>query len=81
MAGEVERVREAIRALEGISDPGDRATAVTELLREWPDLHRELREVRQEAVRTLHEQGATYDEIGPQIGVTGYRASQISRGK
>ncbi|MFP3990672.1 hypothetical protein U9R90_25045 [Streptomyces sp. E11-3] len=81
MAGEVEAVREAIRALEGISDPSARAKATTELLREWPDLHRELREVRQHAVQTWHEQGATFDEIGPQLGTSGYRASQISRGK
>jgi DNA-binding NarL/FixJ family response regulator len=81
MAGEVEAVRAALRALEAISDPMERAKATTELLREWPDLHRELREVRQQAVISAHDQGRTYDEIGEQLGTSGDRAGQIARGK
>ncbi|MCM2427370.1 hypothetical protein [Streptomyces sp. RKAG337] len=81
MAGEVEAVRAALRALEAMPDAAERAAATSELLREWPTLHREVREVRQQAVITLHEQDMTFDEIGAQIGTTGYRASQISRGK
>lgn len=81
MAGEVEAVRAALRALEAIPDARDRAVATSELLRELPALHREVREVRQAAVNTMHDAGATFDEIGVEIGTTGYRASQISRGK
>lgn len=80
MTGEVEAVRAALRALEAIPDAAARARATSELLREWPDLHRELREVRQQAVRTMHDQGASYGEVGEQIGTSGYRASQIARG-
>lgn len=81
MAGEVEAVRRAVRALEGISDPSERARATSELLAEWPALHRLVREIRQQAVSTMHDvQGATYDEIGEVIGTSGYRASQIARG-
>ncbi|MDX3074603.1 hypothetical protein [Streptomyces sp. MI02-7b] len=81
MANEVEAVRAALRALEGISDPMDRAKATTELLREWPELHRELREVRQQAVISAHAQGRTFDEIGPELGMSGDRAGQVARGK
>jgi DNA-directed RNA polymerase specialized sigma subunit len=80
MAGEAERVRAALRALEAISDPMERARETSALLREWPELHRELREVREQAVASAHDQGRTYDEIGEQIGTSGYRASQIARG-
>jgi DNA-directed RNA polymerase specialized sigma24 family protein len=81
VAGEVEAVRAALRALEGISDPMERAVATTALLREWPDLHREVREVRQQAVISAHGQGRTYDEIGEALGTSGDRAGQIARGK
>lgn len=81
MAGEVEAVRAALRALEAIEDAGERAVATTELLRELPELHRMVREVRQQAVITMNKRGETFDEIGERIGTTGYRASQISRGK
>ncbi|MFF9312172.1 hypothetical protein ACF1BS_14800 [Streptomyces sp. NPDC014748] len=80
MAGEAEAVRAALRALEAISDPVERARETSALLRDWPDLHRELREVREQAVRSAHDQGRTYDEIGEEIGTTGDRASQIARG-
>ncbi|MEU6848462.1 hypothetical protein ABZ901_00745 [Actinacidiphila alni] len=39
-----------LRALEGLGDPMERAVATTELLWEWRDLQRALRELRQRAV-------------------------------
>lgn len=81
MAGEAEAVRAAVRALEGISDPIERARETSDLLRGWPELHSLVREIRQYAVIAAHDQGATYDEIGAQIGTTGDRAGQIARGK
>ncbi|WP_406735369.1 hypothetical protein OG508_28150 [Streptomyces sp. NBC_01108] len=81
MAEEVNRVREALRALEAIPDAVDRAAACSELLREWPDLHRVLADVRQQAVITAKEQGHTYRAIGERMGVTGETAGQIAAGK
>ncbi|MEV5168226.1 hypothetical protein ACFW5X_28335 [Streptomyces albogriseolus] len=81
MAGEVERVREALRALEAIPDALDRAQACAELLREWPELHRMVADVRQQAVRTAKEQGHTFREIGARMGVTGETAGQIAARK
>ncbi|MFJ1698168.1 hypothetical protein ACIOHC_24135 [Streptomyces sp. NPDC088252] len=81
MAEEVERVREALRALEAIPDAVDRAAACSELLREWPELHRVLADVRQQAVITAKGQGHTYRAIGARMGVTGETAGQIAAGK
>ncbi|MFJ9754953.1 hypothetical protein [Streptomyces sp. NPDC101149] len=81
MAGEVERVREALRALEAIPDAMDRAAACAEVLRDWPDLHRLVADVRQQAVRTAKEQGHTFREIGSRMGVTGETAGQIAAGR
>jgi hypothetical protein len=81
VAGEVERVREALRALEAIPDAMDRAAACAELLREWPELHRLVADVRQQAVRTAKDQGHTYRAIGERMKVTGETAGQIAAGK
>lgn len=81
MAGEVEQVREALRALEAIPDALDRAAACAELLREWPELHRTLADVRQQAVITAKAQGHTYRAIGERMGVTGEAAGQVAAGK
>jgi DNA-directed RNA polymerase sigma subunit (sigma70/sigma32) len=74
-------VRDAIRALEAISDVSERAEATTKLLREWPELHRLVKEIRQQAVITWHEQGTTYAEIGEALQVERERAWQIGRGQ
>jgi hypothetical protein len=81
VAGEVERVREALRALEAIPDAMDRAAACAEVLREWPELHRLVADVRQHAVRTAKDQGHTFRAIGERMGVTGETAGQIAAGK
>ncbi|MEU0370621.1 hypothetical protein ABZ070_10210 [Streptomyces sp. NPDC006283] len=81
MAGEVERVREALRALEAIPDALDRAAACTELLREWPELHRLVADVRQQAVLTAKAQNVTYRAIGERLGMTGEAVGQIAAGR
>lgn len=81
MAGEVERVRAALRALEAIPDAMDRAAACAEVLREWPELHRLVADVRQQAVITAKEQGHTYRAIGARMGVSGEAAGQVAAGR
>lgn len=81
MAGEVDEVRRALHALEAIPDAMDRAAACSELLREWPELHRTLADVRQQAVLTAKAQGFTFRAIGERIGTTGETAGQIAAGK
>lgn len=81
MAGEVEAVREALRALEAIPDALDRAAACTELLREWPELHRLVADVRQQAVITAKAQGVTFKAQGERLKMTGEAVGQIAAGK
>jgi hypothetical protein len=77
----VEDVRAALLAIEQIGSAADRAKVATDLLREWPELHRTLREIRQQAVVTMAESGMDYPEIGEVIGVDRSRAWQIAKGK
>ncbi|MEU7154093.1 hypothetical protein AB0B15_39690 [Streptomyces sp. NPDC045456] len=82
MAGEVERVRKALRALEAIPDATDRAAACAELLREWPELHRMVADMRQQAVITAKTSGVTYRELGKRMGgISGEAVGQIAAGK
>lgn len=81
MAGEVERVRRALRALEAIPDATDRAAACAELLREWPELHRMVADMRQQAVITAKASGVTYRELGKRMEITGEAVGQIAAGK
>lgn len=74
-------VRGALRALERIEDFEERALVATALLREWPRLHREVREVRQDAVTFMNEAGVDFPEIGRLLGVSRERAFHISQGK
>jgi hypothetical protein len=77
----VQRVVDAIRDLEAISDAGERAKATTKLLRDWPELHRLVKEIRQQAVITWHDRGASYGEIGEALEMERERAWQISKGR
>lgn len=74
---------ESIKAFAAIEDPAKRTEAVSRALRNWPDLHAELRQLRQDSVRKLRdEQGKTWPEIATIIGdgVTPQRAQQIGAG-
>lgn len=78
---EVQRILDAIAALEGISDDAARAKAATAILDEWPSQHARLREVRQQAVLNLKGSGKTWQEIGEILGVHFTRAQQIGVGR
>ncbi|MEU5498482.1 hypothetical protein [Streptomyces griseofuscus] len=79
---EVTRLREAIAAFALIEDDAACTAAVSEALREWPDLHSELRQLREDRVNALRQkQRKTWPEIAAIIGeVTPERAQQISKG-
>lgn len=74
-------VRQALRALERIEDPEERALVTTALLREWPRLHREVKEARQDAVVAMNEGGVDFAAIGRRLGVGTQRAAHIAQGK
>lgn len=78
---EVRRLLEAIDALEAIQDDAACASAVTEVLKQWPEQHSRLREIRQRRVQALKEKGKTWAEIGVILGgVHATRAQQIATG-
>jgi len=76
----VQRVKDAVEAFAQISDPADRARELSGLLSGLPDIHRRIRELRQEAVLELRAGGATQLEVGRVLGVTKARARQIELG-
>ncbi|MCP3820093.1 hypothetical protein NLX86_18930 [Streptomyces sp. A3M-1-3] len=77
---EVQRFLDAVSALEQIEDDAACAKAITDVLKDWPDSHARLREIRQERVLKLREQGKTWQEIGDLLGIHFTRAQQIAKG-
>jgi lipase chaperone LimK len=77
---EVTKLREAVAAFAAIEDDAACTAAVSEALRDWPDLGAELRKLREQRVKALRQQ-RTWPEIAEIIGgVTPERAQQISKG-
>lgn len=79
---EVQKFLDAIDALEAIEDDAACASAVTQVLKDWPAHHARLREIRQQRVRNLKEQQQkTWQEIATILGgVHPTRAQQIAKG-
>ncbi|WP_199570578.1 hypothetical protein [Streptomyces murinus] len=77
-------VREAVEAIKSLfaqtEDPAERFKRLTELLGGWPDLHQQVRAMRQEVGDELRAGGMTYGEIGDLIDVTESRARHIVKG-
>lgn len=73
-------VRAALRGLEAIPDATVRAKAAGLVLREWPGERGLAKEIRQQAVNTLHEGGMDFPEIGEAIGTDRSRAWRIWKG-
>lgn len=77
---EVSRFLDAVKALESIEDDADCAAAITKVLKDWPESHARLREIRQERILNLRAQGKTWQEIGDALGIHFTRAQQIAKG-
>lgn len=79
---EVRGLLEAIAAFGAIEDDAECTAAVSEVLRQWPTYHAQLRELRQARVRALRDgQQKTWPQIASIIGdVTPERAQQIGKG-
>lgn len=80
---EVQRVLDSIDALGDTGDAEDRARRLTELLDQWPDTHKRVREMRQRALAELYDEGRglTYREIGKLLGISFGRVRQIIVGE
>lgn len=78
---EVKRLVEAISAFRDIEDDEACAVAVSRALEDWPGYQTKLRQLRQQRVNALKEQGRTWKEIGQLLGgVSAARAQQIGKG-
>ncbi|MFD6294536.1 hypothetical protein ACFWFU_06995 [Streptomyces sp. NPDC060235] len=73
-------VRAALRGLEAIPDAALRARAAGLVLREWPAERTLPKEIRQQAVDTLHRGGMDFPEIGEAIDTDRSRAWRIWKG-
>lgn len=80
---EVQSVLNAIDALGDTGDAEDRARRLTELLDKWPDTHKRVREMRQQALSELYADGngLTYKEIGALLDISFGRVRQIIAGE
>ncbi|WTC56865.1 GIY-YIG nuclease family protein [Streptomyces cellulosae] len=77
----VAAVRAALRSVAGMADAAEKARVTTALLREWPALHREVKEARQDAVDSLHQgHGWDFPRIARLIGTDRSRAWRIWKG-
>jgi hypothetical protein len=83
---EVQRVVDALRALQEVNldeveDDAALALLLTKALDEWPQGHSQLREMRQQVVRRMHDSGKTWAEIAAAMELKHHsRAQQIARG-
>lgn len=77
---EVSRFLDAIKALEEIEDDAACAKAITDVLKDWPDSHAKLREIRQERILRMRAKEMTWQQIGDELGIHFTRAQQISKG-
>lgn len=77
---EVQRFLDAVEALEAIEDDAACAQAITMVLKNWPQSHARLREIRQERVLRMKSEGKTWQEIGDSMGIHLTRAQQIAKG-
>lgn len=78
---EVTKVLDAIAALGEMEDDAACTAAVSEILRKWPTLGSDLRQLREARVNSLRSKKRTWPEIAAIIGdVTPERAQQIGKG-
>lgn len=77
---EVQRFLDAVQALAAIEDDAACAQAITKVLKDWPESHARLREIRQDRVLRMKAGGKTWQEIGDSMGIHFTRAQQIANG-
>ena len=78
---------DALRALQEVDldaaeDDAALAKLLTDALKEWPDRHAQLREMRQEVVLRMRANGQTWTAIAQAMGLESHsRAQQIAAGQ
>jgi hypothetical protein len=78
---EAQRVFNAMEALEGISDPVERARVLTEVLKALPAQNRRLKQLRQTAVlELLARPGASLRSVGAELDMKHGSVQDIAKG-
>lgn len=77
-----DRLTRLQKELEAIPNPQDRAKAVTDVLRDLPELQEALRVVRQQDLARMHtDDGMSFGQLGALLGITRGRVKQIVDGQ
>lgn len=71
----------SLREALAITDPGDRARALTGVVRTLPQMASEVRAARQAAVLELREAGWSHAQVAELLGVTRGTAQAIAEGR
>ncbi|MER6882599.1 hypothetical protein [Streptomyces althioticus] len=77
---EVRRVLDALDQVEGMEDPVARARAVAQLLKDQPKRNKRLRQLRDQTVRDLREDGMPLRQIAEKVQVSLGTVQDILRG-
>ena len=81
MSEEVQRVFDAIDALDAITDPLERAKALGQVLKALPDKNRALKAARQQAVAELMARpDASLRSVGAELGISFSTVQDIMKG-
>lgn len=74
-------IKNTIDAITRIKDPAERATIAGQALQALHDGNATLAETRRSAIIAMRAAGATYRDIGEQLGMHHSRVAQIESGK
>ncbi|MGW4493795.1 helix-turn-helix domain-containing protein [Streptomyces sp. NPDC004376] len=77
---EAQKVIDALREVEEIDDPVERAVAIGQVLKDYDERAPRLRSLRREAVLKLRADGESYRKIAAQLGVSLGTVQNIERG-
>lgn len=81
MSEEVQRVFDAIDALDAITDPLERAKALGQVLKALPDKNKALKAARQQAVAELMARpDASLRSVGAELGISFSTVQDIMKG-
>lgn len=76
-----QRIQDAIDAITRIEDPAECALVAGQALQTLHDGNATLAETRRSAITAMRAAGATYRDIGEQLGMHHSRVAQIESGK
>jgi|SRR5688572_23041425 len=77
---EARGVSDALKRVEEIDDPIQRAVAISEVLRDYEKRAPKLRDLRREAVLAMRAEGVSYRKIAAKLGVSLGTVQNIERG-